>query len=290
LRKLNFKTKEFWQTSKRKFYFREKTLVMAILNVTPDSFSDGGKSFSVNDALRQAEKYIEEGADILDIGGESTRPNSTRVSAKEELERVAPVIEAIARRFDVPISIDTSKAEVAESAINCGAEIINDVSGLRFDERIALIAAKYKTGLILMHLRGDFEAMHKQKPVKDILREVSEGFRFSIEKAESYGVKKEQIALDVGIGFSKTFEQNLELIAKLDKIIGEFPTFPMMVGVSRKSFIGKILDDAPAAERLNGTLAANTIAVWNGAHIVRVHDVKAAIEMLKVVEEIRKKI
>ena len=263
---------------------------MAILNVTPDSFLDGGKSFSVNDALRQAEKYIEEGADILDIGGESTRPNSTRVSAKEELERVAPVIEAIARRFEVPISIDTTKAEVAESAINCGAEIINDVSGLRFDERIALIAAKYKTGLILMHLRGDFEAMHKQKPVKDILREVSEGFRFSIEKAESYGVKKEQIALDVGIGFSKTFEQNIELIAQLDKIITEFPTFPMLIGVSRKSFIGKILDDAPVSERLNGTLAAGAIAVWNGANIVRVHDVKATIETMKIVEEIRKKL
>ncbi len=261
---------------------------MAILNVTPDSFSDGGKFFSVNDALRQAEKFIEEGADILDIGGESTRPNSARVSAEEELARVAPVIEAIAGRFDIPISIDTSKAQVAESAINCGAEIINDVSGLRFDEGIGKVAVKYQAGLILMHLRGDFQAMHKQKPVKDIMSEVSNGFGWSIEKAKSCGVKKEQIALDVGIGFSKTFEQNLELLAKLDKIIAEFPAFPIIVGVSRKSFIGKILDDAPVSERLNGTLAANTIAVWNGANIVRVHDVKAAIETLKVVEEIGK--
>ncbi|MGI8639903.1 MAG: dihydropteroate synthase [Pyrinomonadaceae bacterium] len=290
MRKLNFKTKEFWQTSKRRISFREKTLVMAILNVTPDSFSDGGKFYSIDDALEQAEKFIEEGADILDIGGESTRPNSERVSAKEELARVAPVIEAIAGCFDVPISIDTSKAEVAESAINCGAEIINDVSGLRFDEGIAAVAAKYRAGLVLMHLRGDFEAMHRQKPVKDIHSEISEGFSWSIEKAESYGVKKEQIALDVGIGFSKTFEQNLELLGKLNKIIAEFPMFPMLVGVSRKSFIGKILDDAPVSERLNGTLAANAIAIWNGANIIRVHNVKATIETLKVVEEIRKKL
>ncbi|MDQ3181079.1 MAG: dihydropteroate synthase [Acidobacteriota bacterium] len=261
---------------------------MAILNVTPDSFSDGGKFFSVDDSLKQAEKFIEEGADILDIGGESSRPNSKRVWAEVELGRVVPVIEAIAKRFEVPISIDTSKAEVAEIAINSGAEIINDISGLRFDEGIAFIAAKYQTGLVLMHLRGDFQAMHKQKPVNDIMSEISEGFCWSIKKAESHGVKREQIALDVGIGFSKTFEQNLELIAKLDKIIAEFPAFPMMVGVSRKSFIGKILDNAPTSERINGTLAANAIAVWNGANIIRVHDVKATIETLKIVEEIRK--
>lgn len=263
---------------------------MAILNMTPDSFSDGGKFFSIDDALEQAEKLIEEGADILDIGGESTRPNSARVSAEEELARVASVIEAIASRFDIPISIDTSKAEVAESAINCGAEIINDISGLRFDERLGKVAAKYRAGLILMHLRGDFETMHKLEPIENILREVSDGFRWSIEKAKNCGVKKEQIALDVGIGFSKTFEQNLELIAQLDKIITEFPTFPMLIGVSRKSFIGKILDDAPVSERLNGTLAAGAIAVWNGANIVRVHDVKATIETMKIVEEIRKKL
>lgn len=260
---------------------------MAILNITPDSFSDGGKFFSVDDALRQAEKLIAEGADILDIGGESTRPNSARISAEEELERVAPVIEAIAKRFDVPISIDTSKAEVAESAITAGAEIINDVSGLRFDERIASVAAKYRAGLILMHLRGTFETIHKLEPIENILQEVSDGFRWSIEKAERNGVKKEQIALDVGIGFSKSFEQNLELIAQLDKIIAEFSTFPMMVGVSRKSFIGKILNDAPASERLNGTLAADAIAVWHGANIVRVHDVKATVETLKVVEALK---
>lgn len=263
---------------------------MAILNITPDSFSDGGKFFSVDDALKQAEKLIEEGADILDIGGESTRPNSARVSADEETRRVAPIIEEISKRFDVPVSIDTCKSEVAEKAISAGAEIINDVSGLRFDERIGEIAARFNTGLVLMHLRGEFETMHRQEPVADILREVSEGFRRSIEKAESFGVRKEQIVLDVGIGFSKTFEQNLELIAKLDKLCSWFPDFPMLVGASRKSFIGKILNGAPADNRLFGSLATNAIAVWNGAKIVRVHDVKETIEMLKIVEAIKSQI
>jgi len=182
--------KNFWLTSRRKINYGEKTLVMAILNVTPDSFSDGGKFFAIDEALKQSEKLIEEGADILDIGGESTRPTSKRVSAEEEIRRVVPVIENVAKRFDVPISIDTSKAEVAAKAVEAGAEIINDVSGLRFDEQIAEVAAKYKTGLVLMHLRGEFETMHKQKTVTDILKEVSDGFCFSIEKAESYGVKK----------------------------------------------------------------------------------------------------
>ncbi|MGI8469759.1 MAG: dihydropteroate synthase [Pyrinomonadaceae bacterium] len=279
---------KFWQTSRRKIPL-EKTLVMAILNVTPDSFSDGGKFFSVDDALRQAEKLVGEGADILDIGGESTRPNSLQISAEEEIRRVVPVVEAVSKRFDIPVSIDTSKWEVAEKAIAAGAEIINDISGLRFDERIAEAAAKYETGLILMHLRGAFETMHRQKSVRDILREVANGFNFSIEKAESCGVKSEQIALDAGIGFSKTFEQNLELIAKLGKLIAEFPNYPMLVGVSRKSFVGKILGDVPA-ERLNGSLASASIAVWNGAKMVRVHDVKATVEALKIVEAVKNKL
>lgn len=279
----------YWQTARRKLSF-EKTLVMAILNVTPDSFSDGGEFFSIDEALRRAERLVEEGADILDVGGESTRPNSARVSIEEEIRRVAPVIEAIAERFDVPVSIDTSKAEVAETAVEAGAEIINDVSGLRFDERIAQVAAAEKSGLILMHLRGDFETMHRQKPVEDILKEVSEGFHWSVEKAESFGVKRENIALDVGVGFSKTFNQNLELLAKLDKLTKEFSEFPMLVGASRKSFIGKILGDVPARERLSGSLASAAVAAWNGANIVRVHDVKATVEALKVVEAIKKEL
>ncbi len=280
--------RDYWQTSKRKIAFREKTLVMAILNRTPDSFSDGGKFFSIENALQQAEKFVEEGADILDIGGESTRPNSERVSTKEEVSRVVPVIEAISKKFGVPISVDTTKAEVAERAVNAGAEIINDISGLRFDEKIAEVAAKYKAGLILMHSRGDFSAMHKQATVEDIFREVSGNFRQSIKKAESFGVKPENIALDVGIGFSKTFEQNLELLAKFNLFAAEFLNFPLLVGASRKSFIGKILGNAPASERLNGSLAVVAISVWNGVNIVRVHDVRATIETLKIVESIKK--
>jgi len=280
---------KYWQTARRKISF-EKTLVMAILNVTPDSFSDGGEFFSIDDALRQAEKLVAEGADILDIGGESTRPTSERVSSDEEIRRVVPVIEAVTKRFDVPVSIDTSKSEVAEKSTGAGAEIINDVSGLRFDERIAQVSSAKNAGLVLMHLRGDFETMHRQKPVADILKEVSDGLRRSIEKAESFGVKREQIALDVGIGFSKTFNQNLELLAKLDKLAKDFPEFPMLVGASRKSFLGKISGDAPAGERLEGSLASAAIAVWNGAKIVRVHDVKATVEALKVVEAIKKEL
>jgi len=275
----------FWQISRRKLSF-EKTLVMAILNVTPDSFSDGGKFYTIDDALRQAEILINEGADILDIGGESTRPNSKRISAQEEIRRVVPIIEAISKRFDVPISIDTSKKAVAEKAIKAGAEIINDVSGLRFDERIAAVAAETNSGLILMHLRGDFETMHQQSPVEKIFQEVADGLRQSLEIAKSYRVKKANIALDVGIGFSKTFNQNLELIAKLNPLCQEFSDFPMLVGASRKSFIGKILD-APPEKRLAGSLATAAIAVWNGASIVRVHDVKATVDMLKVIDKIK---
>jgi dihydropteroate synthase len=282
--------KKFWQTSKRKIDYSGKTLVMAILNITPDSFSDGGNFFSIENALKQAEKLIEAGADILDIGGESTRPGSERVSAEEEINRVVPALEAILKRFDVPVSVDTSKSVVAERAVQSGAEIINDVSGLKFDERIAEVAAKYKTGLVLMHLRGKFEDMHRQNPVGDILKEVSNGFRESIEKAKNFGVKDEQICLDPGIGFSKTFEQNLELIAKIDKLCGEFSGFPMLVGTSRKSFIGKILGDVPTGERSGGTLAANVLAVWNGANIVRVHDVKETLEAVKVVEAVKREL
>ncbi len=282
--------KGYWQTSKRKLFFSEKTLVMAVLNRTPDSFSDGGKFFSVDEALKQAEKFIEEGADILDIGGESTRPNSKRVSIEEEIQRVVPLIAQIVKRFEIPVSIDTSKSEVADAAITCGAEIINDISGLRFDNRLGEIAARANAGLVLMNSRGDFETMHRQKPVEDILREVSNDFQRSIAKAENYGVKKENIALDVGIGFSKTFEQNLELIAKFNEICEEFSDFPMLVGTSRKSFVGKILGDVPTSERLQGSLASAAIAVWNGAKIVRVHDVKATVEMLKVVKAVEKQL
>src|SRR5690606_11282280 len=187
-----------------------RPLVMGILNVTPDSFSDGGEFFSVDAAVRRAERMIGEGADIIDIGGESTRPGSRRISADEEAERVVPVIEAVAARFDVPVSIDTTKPEVAEAAFAAGAAIINDISGLRWQPELADIATKSGAGLILMHSRGTFEAMHTEPPADDIIADVRAAFTNALNTAEAAGVAKENIALDIGIGFGKTFEQNLE--------------------------------------------------------------------------------
>ena len=281
-------SRKFWQTSRRQIPIGDKTLVMGILNVTPDSFSDGGKFYSLDEALNQAETMIAEGADILDIGGESTRPDSAQITIAEEIKRVVPAVKEIAKRFDIPISVDTTKAAVVEAAIEAGAEIINDVSGLRFDEKIAEVAAKTDAGLILMHLRGTFETMHKQEPIADILTEVKNGLRRSVEKAELFGVGRQQIALDIGIGFSKTYEQNLELLAKMEEICADFSEFPILVGTSRKSFIGKILNGAPADRRLHGTMSSAAIAIFNGARIVRVHDVRAAVETACVAEAIRK--
>ncbi|MEJ7701608.1 MAG: dihydropteroate synthase [Pyrinomonadaceae bacterium] len=182
--------RDFWQTSKRKISYQSKTLVMGILNVTPDSFSDGGDYLSVDKALSQAEKMIENGADIIDVGGESTRPNSKRVEVAEEIQRVIPVIEEIAQKFDFPISIDTSKSEVALRALEAGAEIINDISGMKFDKNIGEVAAKTEAGIVLMHLRGSFETMHSQKIENDIICEVISSLRNDIRKAFDCGIKK----------------------------------------------------------------------------------------------------
>jgi len=276
----------FWQTSERKIPLN-KVLVMGILNVTPDSFSDGGAFAEVDLAISHAERMIAEGADIIDIGGESTRPGSERVSETLELERVIPVIKGIKGRFDTPISIDTSKSTVADAAAEAGAEIINDISGLRFDVDIAEVAAKYGTGLVLMHSRGTFDTMHSQPPVDDVLKDVSDDFHRSVGVANERGVPRRSIVLDIGIGFGKTMDQNLELIAKLDKLIVEFPDFPFLVGSSRKSFIGKVLGDIPTQERLAGSLASVAIAVWNGAKVVRVHDVKETVQAVRMIEAVQ---
>lgn len=278
-----------WRTARREISYSQKTLIMAILNVTPDSFSDGGEFYSTETALRQAEKLIEEGADILDIGGESTRPNGTRVSVEEEIRRVVPVIEAVAKHFEIPISVDTSKSSVARLSMDAGAEIVNDISGLRFDEDMAETAFRSSAGLVLMHLRGDFADMHRQEPVSDIFAEVSAGLDWSIRKALDAGIGTDRLCLDVGIGFGKSVDQNIELIARLDVLCQEFAGYPMLVGNSRKSFIGNILGEADASQRKFGTLAANAICVWNGADILRVHDVRATIDAVRVVEELRKK-
>jgi dihydropteroate synthase len=285
-----------WHIGSGKLSLGERTLVMGVLNVTPDSFSDGGEFFSLDKALAHAEQMIAEGADIIDVGGESTRPGgAATVSAEEELKRVLPVITQLAARFDVPISIDTTKASVARAALDAGATIVNDISALRFEPQIADEAAKSGAGLVLMHSRGTPGALHSVPPVADIFEEVTDSLRSSIEIAEQRGVKRESIVIDPGIGFGKSQEQNIELIAKLDRLIAAFGDFPLLIGTSRKSFIGRLLADAngnpaPVDERLQGSLATLAIAVLKGAHLVRVHDVKAAVETVRVADALSDKL
>jgi dihydropteroate synthase len=270
----------------------ERTLIMGVLNVTPDSFSDGGEFFSLDKALAHAEQMIAEGADIIDVGGESTRPGGAAiVSADQELKRVLPVISQLAKRSSVPISIDTTKATVARAALDAGASIVNDISGLRFESELADEVAKSDAGLVLMHSRGTPGALHSLPPVANIIEEVTSSLRSSIELAEQRGAKRESIVIDPGIGFGKSQEQNIELIAKLDQLIAAFPDFPLLIGTSRKSFLGRILADAdgnpaPSEYRLHATMATMTAAILRGAHIIRVHDVKAAVETSRVADTI----
>ena len=275
-----------WKLARRSLAYGERTLVMGVLNITPDSFSDGGKFFSHDQAIAHAEQMIDEGADIIDIGGESTRPGSEFISAEEELRRVLPVIERITTNSEVPVSIDTTKPAVARAAIEAGAEIVNDISGLRFDPALAAVVTSTGAGLVLMHSRGTPKDMQKLPPVQAIILEVATGWRESISVANRYGVSPESIALDPGIGFGKTVEQNVELIAKLDQLTAEFAGFPILIGTSRKSFLGKILNEAPADRRLYGTIASIAASVLKGAHIVRVHDVKSAVEAVKIADAI----
>ncbi len=282
-----------WHIRDREMPIGQRTLIMGILNVTPDSFSDGGQFLTLDKALAHAEQMISEGADIIDVGGESTRPGRDEpVSFEEEIKRVVPVIEALVARTDTPISVDTTKSEVARAALDAGAAIVNDISALRFDFYLADAAARTGAGLVLMHSRGTPATMHRLPAVADIMEEVTHSLRASVNMAERRGVKRESIVIDPGIGFGKSQEQNLELIAKLDQLIAAFPDYPVLIGTSRKSFIGRILADengtpAPAEDRLHGTMATITAAILHGAHIVRVHDVKAAVETIRVAESIR---
>ena|SRR3989440_6645032 len=275
-----------WQLARRSLAYGERTLVMGVLNVTPDSFSDGGQFFSLERAVAHAEQMANEGADLLDIGGESTRPGSEFVSESEELRRVIPVIERLAEISSIPISIDTTKSSVARAALETGAEIVNDISGLRFDPQIADEVANANAGLILMHSRGTPKTMQQLPPVNNIMKEVIDSLRESISFARQRGVASQSIAIDPGIGFGKTAEQNLALIADLEQLAGEFSDFPVVIGTSRKSFIGKLLANAPADQRLYGTIASTVVAAMNGAHVVRVHDVKAAVDALRIVDTI----
>jgi dihydropteroate synthase len=287
-------TREWHIGSGRTLPVGERTLVMGVLNVTPDSFSDGGEFFSLDSALAHAEQMIAEGADIIDIGGESTRPGSAAiVSTADELDRVLPVIRQLAKRSDVPISIDTTKAAVARAALDAGTAIVNNISALRFDPQIADEVAKSGAGLVLMHSRGTPGSLHGLPPVDDIIEEVTSTLRSSIAVAEQRGVKRESIVIDPGIGFGKSQEQNIELISKLDQLVAAFPEFPLLIGTSRKSFIGRILADAkgnptPIEQRLYGSLATMTAAILKGAQLARVHDVKAAVETVRVLDVIKR--
>ncbi len=277
-----------WKLARRTLTLGERTLVMGVLNVTPDSFSDGGRFFAPEQALAQAGRMLAEGADIIDVGGESSRPGSEPVTVEEELRRVLPIIVELGKRQDAIISIDTTKSEVARAALDAGAEIVNDISALRFDFHIADEAARTGAGLILMHSRGTPATMQRMPFAADIFADVTASLRRSLAMAERRGVARAAIMLDPGIGFGKSPEQNVALIAKLDRLVREFPDLPWLVGTSRKAFIGRLLDDAPADERLHGTMATVTAAILQGASIVRVHDVRAAVETAQVADAIKR--
>ena len=264
----------------------ERTLIMGVLNVTPDSFSDGGKFLDTARAAEHAMAMQFAGADLLDIGGESTRPGSSGISAEEELVRVLPILQGLRGVLKIPISIDTQEPEVAEAALEAGAEIINDVSGLKNDPRIAEIAARKRVPLILMHMRGEPRTMQKAGFARDVLRDVTQGLRQSISIARKAGAAQSQIILDPGFGFGKSFAQNYELLEKLPQLakLG----YPLLVGTSRKGFLGATLarDGKPALpeERIWGTAATVTASILNGAHIVRVHDVAEMVQVARVAD------
>ena len=262
-----------------------RTHIMGILNVTPDSFSDGGRFFKFDDAVRQGIKMAEEGADIIDIGGESTRPGSDSVSLEEELSRVIPVIKTLSQQMDIPISIDTYKAEVAKEALDAGARMINDISALRFDPELKKIAAQCNVPVVLMHILGTPKNMQENPRYEDVIGEITGYLKESIKIATDAGIDKEKIIIDPGIGFGKRLEDNLNILKNLKKF--SILNCPILIGCSRKSFIGKILN-LPAEERLEGSLAALAVAVMNGANIVRVHDVKESKRVTELVDAILK--
>jgi len=277
---------------KHRLDFGKRTCIMGVLNVTPDSFSDGGKFFSLDDAVAQGYKLFEDGADILDIGGESTRPFSNPVSEEEEILRVVPVIETLSKRIPIPISIDTTKAGVAEQAIKAGASMINDVSSLSFDPKMANVAVDYGVPVILMHMLGNPKTMQVEPFYDDLIGEIETFFENAIVQAENKGISRLKIIIDPGIGFGKTVGHNLLLIQRLH----EFKTLkvPIMIGTSRKAFIRNLLKDntvqminADSAMVESGTQASVAAAILNGAHIVRVHDVANTRATVKITDAIK---
>lgn len=257
----------------------ERTYIMGILNVTPDSFSDGGTHNTLETALAHAEKMVAEGADLLDVGGESTRPGHVQIGDEEEIRRVVPVIRELKKHFDVPVSIDTYKSTVAEAALEAGADLLNDIWGFRYDERMAELAADYDVAVCLMHNRENTE-------YENFMAEVIEDLELSLSLARKYGVKDEKIMLDPGVGFGKTLEQNLDVMNHLEDIVNM--GYPVLLGTSRKSMIGLTLD-LPVTEREEGTLATSVIGAMKGCEYVRVHDVEKNVRALKMTDAILKR-
>ena len=266
----------------------QRTFVMGVLNITPDSFSDGGKFFSLKKAVAAALAMQREGADILDIGAESTRPGSLGISAAQELARLLPVLEALRGILKIPVSVDTQKYTVAELAIAAGAEMLNDISGLKHDQRLAEVAARHKVPLILMHMRGTPQTMQHKPFARNVLRDVASGLRHSLAVAKRAEVPKSQIILDPGIGFGKSYAQNYELLANLPALakLG----FPLLVGTSRKGFLGATLGPKgqPLApdQRIWGSAATVAASILGGAHIIRVHDIREMAQVARVSDAI----
>lgn len=271
---------DFFTVKDKKFDLRKIHLI-GILNVTPDSFSDGGVYFEKEKAIERGLQLEEEGAEILDVGGESTRPGSEEISEEEELRRVIPVIEKLSKRLKIPISIDTTKARVAEEAFYAGANILNDISSFHFDEKMEIFLEKFKPPVILMHIKGKPKDMQKNPGYEHLPLEILSFLKEGLDKAKKSGIGREKILVDPGIGFGKTFEDNLWIINNLSflKVLGS----GILIGTSRKSFIGKILKNNPG-ERVYGTLASNLVALRSGASFFRVHDVKAHREFFEVLE------
>jgi dihydropteroate synthase len=263
-----------------------RTLVMGVLNITPDSFSDGGRFFDFSSAIEHALAMEKEGADLLDIGAESTRPGAADIGVNEELRRLMPILEGLCKRLKIPISVDTRRATVAEAAVGAGAQILNDVSGLTHDPDLAKVAARHRAPLILMHMRGTPATMQKKPFARSALRDVITGLRKSIATARKAGVSKSQVILDPGIGFGKSFAQNYELLARLPDLakLG----YPLLVGTSRKGFLGATLArdgrPAPADQRLWATAATVTASILAGAHIIRVHDVAEMAQVARTAD------
>jgi dihydropteroate synthase len=261
----------------------QRTLVMGVLNITPDSFSDGGLFFEPQQAIEHGLRMAEEGADIIDVGGESSRPGSDPVPLNEELRRVIPVIEGLASRLEIPLSVDTYKSQVAERAVESGAQMINDISGLRFDPQMPLVAARYDTPLIIMHIKGTPKTMQQDPSYKDLMDEIIGYLGEGIARAEQGGVDPQQVIVDPGIGFGKRVQDNLVIINRLDELntLGR----PLLIGTSRKSFIGAVLD-LEVHQREIGSLATVAVSAFKGAHIVRVHDVAPARQTVDMVDAI----